>query len=83
MLRKPLGGYPNSSSPPPLRTGRDKDKFDDSEYPENSPYFDKSNKKVIGKFKDEVSGMPINEFIGLRSKIYSHLKDTDEGGKTA
>ena len=53
-----------------------------SEYPENSPYFDKSNKKVIGKFKDEVSGIPVNEFIGLRSKMYSYLKDTDECGKT-
>ena len=61
----------------------DKDKFDNSEYPENSPYFDKSNKKVIGKFKDEVSEIPINEFIGLRSKMYSYLKDTDECGKTA
>ena len=60
----------------------DKDKFDDSEYPENSPYFDKSNKKVIGKFKDEVSGIPVNEFIGLRNKMYSYLKDTDECGKT-
>ena len=57
--------------------------FDNSEYPENSPYFDKSNKKVIGRFKDEVSGIPINEFIGLRSKMYSYLKDTDECGKTA
>ena len=56
----------------------DKDKFDNSEYPENSPYFDKSNKKVIGKFKDEVSGIPINKFIGLRRKMYSYLKDTDE-----
>ena len=59
----------------------DKDKFDNSEYPENSPYFDKLSKKVIGKFKDEVSGIPINEFIGLRSKMYSYLKDTDECGK--
>ena len=40
----------------------DKDKFDNSEYPENSPYFDKSNKKVIGKFKDEVSGILINDW---------------------
>ena len=55
----------------------DKDKFDNNEYPENSPYFDKSNKKVIGKFKDVVSGIPINESIGLRSKMYSYLKDTD------
>ena len=61
----------------------DKDEFDDSEYPENSPYFDKSNKKVIGKFKDEVSGIPISEFIGLNSKMYSYLKYTNECGKTA
>ena len=57
-------------------------KFDNSEYPENSPYFDKSNKKVIGKFS-EVSRIPINEFIGLRSKMYAYIKDTDECGKTA
>ena len=60
----------------------DKDKFDNSEYPENPPYSYKSNKKVIGKFKDEVSEIPINEFIGLRSKMYSYLKDADECGKT-
>ena len=60
-----------------------KDEFDNSEYPENFPYFDKSNTKVIGKFKDEVSGIPINEFIELRSKMYSYLKDTNESGKTA
>ena len=61
----------------------DKDKFDNNEHPENSPYFDKSIKKVIGKFKDEASGIPVNEFIGLKSKMYSYLKDTDECGKTA
>ena len=38
---------------------------------------------MIGKFKDEASGIPINEFIGLRSKMYSHLKDNDEFGKAA
>ncbi|XP_068752898.1 uncharacterized protein [Montipora capricornis] len=61
----------------------DKDKFDNSDYPEDSPYFNKENKKVIGKFKDEVSGVPIREFIGLRSKMYSYMKDNDKGGKTA
>ena len=61
----------------------DKDKFDNSEYPEKSPYLDKSNKKVIGNFKDEASGIPVNEFIGLRSKMYPYQKDTDECGKTA
>ena len=40
----------------------DKDKFDNSEYPENSPYYDNTNKKVIGKFKDEAASTPIVEF---------------------
>ena len=35
------------------------------------------NKKVIGKFKDESHSLPIKEFIGLRSKMYSCLY---EGG---
>ena len=61
----------------------DKDKFDNSDYPENSPYFNKTNKKVIGKFKDEAAGVPIVEFVGLRSKMYSYIKDNDKGGKTA
>ena len=61
----------------------DKDKFDNSGYPKNSPYFNDTNKKVIGKFKDEAAGVPINEFIGLRSKLYSYMKDNQKGGKTA
>ena len=61
----------------------DKDKFDNSDYPENSQYFNKTNKKVIGKFKDEAAGIPITEFVGLRSKMYSYVKDNDKGGKTA
>ena len=62
---------------------KDKSKFDNSDYPENSPYFNKINKKIIGKFKDEAAGVPVVEFIGLRSKMYSYLKDNDECGKTA
>ena len=61
----------------------DKDRFDNSDYPENSTYFDKTNKKVIGKFKDEAAGIPITEFVGLRSKMYSYIKDNHKGGKTA
>ena len=61
----------------------DKHKFDNSDYPEDSPYYDKTNKKVIGKFKDEAAGVSICEFIGLRSKMYSYMKDNQIGGKTA
>ena len=61
----------------------DKDKFDNSDYPESSQYFSKANKKVIGKFKDEAAGMPIKEFIGLRSKMYSYQKEDNKVEKTA
>ena len=61
----------------------DRNKFDNSDYSENSPFYDQINKKVIGKVKDEASGVPITEFIGLRSKMYSYIKDNNKGGKTA
>ena len=48
------------------------EKFKDSEY-----------KKVVGKFKDETQGIPICEFIGLRSKMYSVKLDDDSEKKTA
>ena len=61
----------------------DKDMFDNSDYPENSPYYSNTNKKIIGKFKDEACGIPITEFVGLKSKMYSYVKDNEKGGKTA
>ena len=61
----------------------DKDRFDNSDYDEKSPFYNITNKKVIGKFKDEAAGQPIIEFIGLRSKMYSYVKDNETGGKTA
>ena len=41
------------------------------------------NKNVVGKFKDETQGIPICEFIGLRSKTYSIKLDDDSEKKTA
>ena len=38
-----------------------KDKFDNSDYSKNSTYYDESNKKVIGKFKDEPCGIEIKK----------------------
>ena len=61
---------------------KDKDMFNNSDYPENSLYYCNANKKVIGKFKDEACGVPIVEFIGLKSKMYSYIKSDEKGGKT-
>ena len=33
--------------------------------------------------KDETAGMPITGFIGLRSKMYSYIKNDEKGSKTA
>ena len=61
----------------------EKDKFDNSDYSKSSPFYYDYNKKVIGKFKDEASGIPIIEFIGLRSKMYSYVKDNNQIDKKA
>ena len=62
---------------------KDKHLFDNSDYPKNSPFFDNSNKKVIGKFKDEAAGTPIVKFVGLKSKMYSYVKENEEESHTA
>ena len=62
---------------------KNKDKFDNSDYNKESPFYNDSNKKVIGKFKDESAGIPITEFIGLRSKMYSYVKDNERTARTA
>ena len=55
--------------------------FDNSDYPENSPYYCNTNKKIIGKFKDEACGIPTTEFVGLKSKMFSYVKDNEKGRK--
>ena len=50
--------------------------FDFSNYPKDSKFFDQANEKVIGKMKDESEGKIIDEFVGLKSKIYS-MKNID------
>ena len=53
-----------------------KDLFDFSNYSKDSKFFDNTNKKVIGKMKDEYGGVIIDELVGLKSKMYS-IKKTD------
>ena len=59
----------------------DKSLFDFSDYSEESKSYDDSNKKVIGKMKDEVGRKVISEFFGLKSKMYS-LVTVDDRKKT-
>ena len=60
-----------------------KDIFDNSDYNKKSPFYFDHNKKVIGKFKDEASGIPVTEFVGLRSKMYSYTLDNEQSKRTA
>jgi hypothetical protein len=59
----------------------DRTLFDLSNFPIDSKCYDESNKKVIGKFKDETCMTPIIGFVGLRSKMYSIKTEKDETKK--
>ena len=48
----------------------------------DSKFYDQTNKKVIGKYKDETAFIPITEFCGLRSKMYSYIKENQQNNKT-
>ena len=50
-----------------------KEMFDFSNYSPRSKYYDNSNKLVVGKMKNETAGVVIEEFVGLKSKMYSYL----------
>ena len=41
------------------------------------------NKKVLGKFKDELGGKIIAEFCALRAKTYAYKLDDDTKNKKA
>ena len=49
----------------------DADRFDTSDYSTDHFLHSVANKKVIGKMKDETASVPIKQFVGLRSKMYS------------
>ena len=48
--------------------------FDYSNYLKDSKFFDETNKKVSGRMKDEFGGVIIDEFVELKSKMYSIKK---------
>ena len=51
-----------------------KDLFDFSNYSKDSKFFNETNKKVIGKMKDEFGGVIVIEIVGIKSKMYSMKK---------
>ena len=50
--------------------------FDLSNYPKDSKLFDPIDEKVIGKMKDVSEGKINDEFVGLKSEMYS-VKNID------
>ena len=60
-----------------------KDLFHFSNYSKDSKFFDDTNNKFIGKMKDEYGGVIIDEFVGLKSKMYSTKKIKGSESSTA
>ena len=60
-----------------------KEMFDFSNYSTKSKYYDDSNKLAIGKMKDENGGNAIEEFDGLKPKMYSFLVGNNSEHKKA
>jgi len=58
-------------------------RYDTSDYPKDHPSDIKTgvNKKVIRMFKDEAGGKQIEEFVGLRAKLYSYKISGEEDHK--
>ena len=57
--------------------------FDFSNYSTNSKYYDNSKELVIGKMKNKTAGVAIEEFVGLKSKMYSYLVNDNSEHKEA
>ena len=51
--------------------GQHTDEFDLSEYPRDHFLYSETNKKVMGKFKDELNSISLQEFVGSAPKCYS------------
>ena len=57
--------------------------FDTSNYPKDHFLHSTVNKKVLGNIKDETAGVPIDQFVLLRPKMYSLLYGGGKEKRTA
>ena len=58
-------------------------RFDTSNFKIDKPLTKGKNKKVIGIMKDELGGKIMKEFVGLRAKTYSYLKENNDEDEKA
>ena len=60
---------------------KDKELFNFSGHDKNSIYYDDSNKKKLRKMEDGFNGNKIDEFVGLKSNMYSFISNNIEINK--
>ena len=58
-------------------------RFDTSNYELDRPLPKGKNERVIELMKDELGGPIMKEFVGLRAKRYSYLKENNDKNKKA
>ena len=57
--------------------------FDFSNFSKDSKFYDSQNEMVVGKLKDQYTGIPINKFVRLKSKMHSMVSDDDKESNVA
>ena len=64
-------------------TSNNRQYFDLSNYPPENPLYDPTNKKLRGTFKNEFPHDPVLYFVGVRSKMYVTLHESQCENKKA
>ena len=72
-----------SDEDPREKMYKHKELFDLSNLPASSKYYCSDNKKVVGKMKDAYGEKSILKFVGLKSKMYSKLDESNNEKRTS
>ena len=56
-------------------------RFNTSDFEKDRPLPKRKNEKVIGLMKDKLGGQIMKEFVGLKAKTYSYLKENNDEDK--